>query len=281
MAHYTVLSDQNLNKTFWYALQKCNLQNKTVLCLGKSALLSIFAIKLRAKQVYLCNKEKNVELFIEKTLSLKERKKITFLNKNIEKCTIKDFKGKKVDIILSNWMSICLFHERKFEAVIYARDNFLKKTGILMPSKATLCVGLVENNEKREDNDEDLEFWKTNGSNHDQNFKQLYNIDISTIHDHAVKEFYTHIISQRIEMKHFISNIVESNFDLYTLSKVDLRNIKISNQEFQITRSSLLAGICYYFKVEFKDFEKNIYVLYQPDLARITIGNMALLILIN
>ena len=63
-------------------------------------------------------------------------------------------------------MGICLFHERKFEAVIYARDNFLKKTGILIPSKATLCIGLIENNEKREDNDEDLDiFIVRNGEN--------------------------------------------------------------------------------------------------------------------
>ena len=86
-----------------------------------------------------------------------------------------------------------------------------------MPAKATLCIGLIENNEKREENDEDLDFWKTNGSNHDQNFKKLYNIDISAIHSHAVKEFYTHIISQRIEKKYIISNIAKYNFDLYQL----------------------------------------------------------------
>ena len=256
MSHYTVLADQNLNKTFWYALQKCNLQRKTVLHLGKSALLAIFAIKAGAKHVYICNSEKNLALLIEKTLSLRERKKITLLNKNIYKCSLEDFKDKKVDIILSNWMGICLFHERKIESVIFARDNFLKKTGILMPSKSTLCIALIENNEKREDNDEDLDFWKTNGDNHEQNFKKLYNIDISAIHDHAVKEFYTHIISQRLEKKHFISNIVEHHFDLYKLSKKDLHTINLPRCEFQIMRSSLLAGICFYFKVEFKDFEK-------------------------
>ena len=68
MSHYTVLTDQNLNKTFWYALQHCNLKNKTVLCLEKSALLAIFALKTGAKHVYICNTEKNIALFINKTV---------------------------------------------------------------------------------------------------------------------------------------------------------------------------------------------------------------------
>ena len=87
---------------------------------------------------------------------------------------ILDFGNKKVHIILSAWMGICLFHNRKLESVLYARDKFLVRGGILLPSKAHLCVSLIENNEKREDNDDDLDFWKTNGKNHNQNFKELY-----------------------------------------------------------------------------------------------------------
>ena len=100
MSHYTVLADHNLNKTFWHALQKCNLQRKTVLHLGKSPLLAIFALKAGAKHVYLCSNEKNIGLFMEKILSARERKKITLVNKTIKKCTLEDFKGKKVDIAI-------------------------------------------------------------------------------------------------------------------------------------------------------------------------------------
>ena len=46
-------------------------------------------------------------------------------------------------------MGICLFHGRKLESVIYARDKFLIRKGIMLPSKANLCISLIENNEKR------------------------------------------------------------------------------------------------------------------------------------
>ena len=245
---YTVLSDENRNKTYWNALQGCNLKGKRVLVLWDQV-LALFAVKAGANKVYICNPSDS--------MLLKNNKKIVILKKKIYNCTTKDFNNKKVHIVLSEWMGICLFHKRLLESVIYARDKFLTKNGIMMPSKANLCISLIENNEKREDNDDDLEFWKTNGQNHDQNFKDLYDIDISDIHEHAVKDFYTHIIAQRVLKKNIISNTVSHQFDLMTIKKKDLKKINLSLTNFKILKDTLLAGICFHFTTEFSNFQDN------------------------
>lgn len=50
----------------------------------------------------------------------------------------------EVDIIISEWMGVCLFHESMLSTVIYARDKWLKKDGILMPDRVTLFLAGVE-----------------------------------------------------------------------------------------------------------------------------------------
>ena len=212
MNRYSVLSDEYRNKTYWDALKGCKLKGKRILVIGDE-LLALFAVKMGASKVYACN-----ENAVASTL-LEGNKKINIVAKQIQNCKLVDFGNKKVHIILSAWMGICLFHNRKLESVLYARDKFLVRGGILLPSKAHLCVSLIENNEKREDNDDDLDFWKTNGKNHNQNFKELYDIDISKLHTHAVKDFYTHIITQRVANENIISNTVMYEFDLKKLQK--------------------------------------------------------------
>lgn len=248
MNHYTILSDENRNKTFWKVLNSCNLKGKRVFVIGDE-LLALFAIKAGASKVYICNEHKIMNILLE------NNKKINIIKKSIYNCKLKDIGNKKVHVILSDWMGICLFHTRKLESVIYIRDRFLTRNGILLPSKAQLCVALVENNEKREDNDDDLEFWKTNGENHDQNFKELYDIDISKLHLHAVKDFYTHIIAQRVIKENIISNTIKYEFNLTTIQKKDLKKIILPLKQLRITKQTLLAGICFYFKTEFYNFK--------------------------
>jgi hypothetical protein len=48
--------------------------------------------------------------------------------------------GKEVDIIVSEWMGYCLFYEAMFDSVIYARDNFLKIGGIMIPNIAEFFI---------------------------------------------------------------------------------------------------------------------------------------------
>ena len=48
--------------------------------------------------------------------------------------------GKDVDVIVSEWMGYCLFYEAMFDSVIFARDNFLKSGGIMIPNIAEFFI---------------------------------------------------------------------------------------------------------------------------------------------
>ncbi|XP_070799698.1 protein arginine N-methyltransferase 1-like [Pituophis catenifer annectens] len=46
----------------------------------------------------------------------------------------------KVDIIISEWMSYCLFYESMLNTVIYARDKWLTPDGLIFPDRASSCT---------------------------------------------------------------------------------------------------------------------------------------------
>ena len=50
----------------------------------------------------------------------------------------------KVDIIISEWMGYCLLYESMLETVLYARDKWLARDGMLFPDRATLFVAGIE-----------------------------------------------------------------------------------------------------------------------------------------
>ena len=51
---------------------------------------------------------------------------------------------KHVDIIVSEWMGYFLFYESMLDCVLFARDKWLVKGGILLPDKFVLKVAGCE-----------------------------------------------------------------------------------------------------------------------------------------
>ena len=50
----------------------------------------------------------------------------------------------KVDIIVSEWMGYCLLYETMLPSVIYARDKYLNKGGMIFPDKCDLYITAIE-----------------------------------------------------------------------------------------------------------------------------------------
>jgi type I protein arginine methyltransferase len=48
-----------------------------------------------------------------------------------------------VDIIISEWMGYCLLYEGMLDSVLYARDHFLVKGGLIFPERAKIFVAAV------------------------------------------------------------------------------------------------------------------------------------------
>lgn len=56
-----------------------------------------------------------------------------------------------MDIIISEWMGYFLLYESMLDTVIYARDRWLKEGGLMLPDKATLMVGAIEDEQYKKE----------------------------------------------------------------------------------------------------------------------------------
>jgi hypothetical protein len=75
---------------------------------------------------------------------------ITLVKGKLEEITLPD--GiEKVDIIISEWMGYFLLYESMLDTVLYARDKWLNKDGMIFPDKATIYLCAIEDAEYRED----------------------------------------------------------------------------------------------------------------------------------
>lgn len=49
----------------------------------------------------------------------------------------------KIDIIVSEWMGVCLFHESMLSTVVYARERWLKPGGLIFPNYVMLYLAAI------------------------------------------------------------------------------------------------------------------------------------------
>jgi protein arginine N-methyltransferase 1 len=57
----------------------------------------------------------------------------------------------QVDIIISEWMGYFLLYESMLDTVLYARDKYLVKDGLIFPDKATIFVAGIEDGDYKEE----------------------------------------------------------------------------------------------------------------------------------
>jgi len=57
----------------------------------------------------------------------------------------------KVDIIISEWMGYFLLYESMLDTVLYARDTYLEKDGLIFPDKATIFFAGIEDGDYKEE----------------------------------------------------------------------------------------------------------------------------------
>jgi len=136
--HYEMLNDKVRTKCYQNSIIKNKhlFKDKVVMDLGcGTGILSMFAASAGAKLVI------GIEMaHIYKIAEQNVKKngfgdKIVILNGKIEELTLP---VDKVDIIISEWMGYYLFFEGMFDSVIFARDKFLRKGGMLFPDVAVI-----------------------------------------------------------------------------------------------------------------------------------------------
>ena len=89
---------------------------------------------------------------IDKAKEIVERNgmsdKITLLQGKMEEVKLP---FDKVDIIISEWMGYFLLYESMLDTVLYARDKYLVKDGLIFPDKATIFMAGIEDGDYKEE----------------------------------------------------------------------------------------------------------------------------------
>lgn len=129
-------------------------KGKTVLDIGcGTGILSMFACKAGAKHVYgieMANIYKDAQKIVKENGF---GNKITIINGKVEEV---ELPVPEVDIIISEWMGYFLLYEGMLDSVIFARDKWLKKGGLLFPDRAVIYLTAIEDSEYKK---EKLGFW--------------------------------------------------------------------------------------------------------------------------
>ena len=57
----------------------------------------------------------------------------------------------QVDVIISEWMGYFLLYESMLDTVLYARDTYLEKDGLIFPDKATIFFAGIEDGDYKDE----------------------------------------------------------------------------------------------------------------------------------
>lgn len=242
-AHEEVLKDKERTRAFKQAILRNDylFKNKTVLelCCG-TALLSIFAIRAGARQVYAVDSS-NMINYASKIANANRLTNITFIQGKITEITLPG----PVDIIIADWMGFCLLYENKLESLIYARDKWLVPDGLIFPNKVKLYLAGIEDAKYK---DEKFEFW------HD-----VYGIDMDLMRKISLRE--AHI--EEISSDAILSNscpVFEADLMRVQVADLDF----VSSYELQFTRNDFLHGLMAWFDVSFSLGHKTLTLTTSP-----------------
>ena len=144
-----------------------------------------------------------------------------------------------MDVIVSEWMGYFLLYESMLDTVLYARDKWLVKDGIVFPDKAVMYLCAVEDGQVKRDR---IDFWSN-----------VYGFDMSPIKEIALKEPVVDVV----EAKAIVTDSVPIlHLDILTCTKGDLQ-FK-APFKLRCQRDDYIHGLVAYFECAFTQVHKPI-----------------------
>jgi protein arginine N-methyltransferase 1 len=213
-------------------------KNKIVLDIGcGTSILCLFAAKAGAKKVIGIDCS---EIITQAEQIVKDNgyeHVITLIKGKVEEV---ELPVEKVDIIISEWMGYFLLYESMLDTVLFARDKWLKKDGLIFPDRATLYLQGIEDAEYKEDK---IGFWDN-----------VYGFNFSCMKEIVRREPLVDVV----EAKQVCTNaVVIKHIDITTVKKEEL----IFTTEFKL--KALQDDFCHaliaYFDIDFTHGHKRIH----------------------
>ncbi|CAH0059663.1 unnamed protein product [Clonostachys solani] len=237
--HEEMLKDEVRTKSYMQAIiqNKHIFKDKVVLDVGcGTAILSMFAAKAGAKHV----------IGVDMSTIIFKAREIVKVNGLSDKITL--IQGKmeevelpfpKVDIIISEWMGYFLLYESMLDTVLYARDRYLEKGGLIFPDKASIYFAGIEDGDYK---DEKIGFWDN-----------VYGFDYSPLKETALSE----PLVDTVEVKTVVTDpIAVLNLDLNTCTTADLAFT--ANFKLPVKRDDYIHALVSWFDIDFAACHKSI-----------------------
>ncbi|KDD77161.1 hypothetical protein H632_c6p5 [Helicosporidium sp. ATCC 50920] len=232
-----MLKDEVRTKSYMNAiLQNRHLfKDKIVLDVGcGTGILSLFAAKAGAKHVYGVDMSAIAEQASTIVRENGYADRVTILRGKVEDIVLPE---DKVDIIISEWMGYFLLYESMLDTVLFARDKWLRRDGLILPDKASLHVVSIEDADYRA---EKIDWWE-----------DVYGFDMSCIGKVALSEPLVDCVDAAQINSH---PALLKTFDLKTMTVADASFT--SSFRLRLTRKDFVHALVAYFDVEFGDGHK-------------------------
>ncbi|KAE8648375.1 hypothetical protein Csa_023238 [Cucumis sativus] len=142
-----------------------------------------------------------------------------------------------VDVIISEWMGYMLLYESMLGSIIYARDRWLKREGLILPSNATLYMAPVTHSDRYSAS---IDFWRS-----------VYGIDMSAMLPLAKQCAFEEPSIETISGENVLTwPEMVKHIDCYTVSISELESVTKS-YKFKSMMRAPLHGFAFWFDVEF------------------------------
>ena len=230
---YSSIFDERITTLSFKAAIEINselFEDKTVLVINNGiGLYSLLCARVGAKKVYSLEPNKTNYKFQKKIVELNKYENII----EVYNCDVEDiYNIEKVDIIVCEWMGNFLLSNSFLKKVIYARNRFLARGGIIFPDKATLYICGIQ----------DEEFKKSKF----QMWDNVYNVNMSFVKNETFKE----PLIDSFNKKNIISNICPIfEINMYNIKEKDIN----FETKFELTfnMSDSLSALAGWFDVQF------------------------------
>ncbi|CEJ90713.1 Putative Hnrnp arginine n-methyltransferase [[Torrubiella] hemipterigena] len=203
--HEEMLKDEVRTRSYMNSIvqNKHIFKDKVVLDVGcGTAILSMFAAKAGAKQVIGVDMSTIIFKAREIVAANGLSDKVTLIQGKMEEIVLP---VEKVDIIISEWMGYFLLYESMLDTVLYARDKYLAKDGLIFPDKATIFFAGIEDGDYKE---EKIGFWDN-----------VYGFDYTPLKETALSE----PLVDTVDIKTVVTDPTPVlTLDLYTCTTADL-----------------------------------------------------------
>ncbi|KAL9420366.1 hypothetical protein AB3S75_038025 [Citrus x aurantiifolia] len=234
--HEEMIKDRVRTETYRAAIiqNQSFIEGKVVVDVGcGTGILSIFCAQAGAKRVYAVDASDIAVQANEVVKANNLTDKVIVLHGRVEDVEIDE----EVDVIISEWMGYMLLYESMLGSVITARDRWLKRGGLILPSYATLYMAPVTHPDRYS---ESIDFWRN-----------VYGIDMSAMMPLAKQCAFEEPSVETITGENVLTwPHVVKHVDCYTIQIHELESIA-TTFKFKSMMRAPLHGFAFWFDVEF------------------------------